>query len=77
MSRSGASNARLRIAPFIAPFTTFVTTVLTRAEVTPATVLSSLVYIARARPHLSIALEEWALERVFLGAVIVASKYTN
>ncbi|KAF7337816.1 Cyclin N-terminal domain-containing protein [Mycena venus] len=28
-------------------------------------------------PHLSIALEEWALERVFLGALIVASKYTD
>ncbi|KAF7341095.1 Cyclin N-terminal domain-containing protein [Mycena venus] len=50
---------------------------LSRAEVTPATLLVSLVYIHRARPHLSIALEEWALERVFLGALIVASKYTN
>jgi hypothetical protein len=35
------------------------------------------VYIARARPHISIALEQWALERVFLGALILASKYTN
>ncbi|KAJ7853103.1 hypothetical protein B0H13DRAFT_2254875 [Mycena leptocephala] len=58
-------------------FTTFVSTVLARAEVAPATVLVSLVYIHRARPHLSIALEEWALERVFLGSLIVASKYTN
>ncbi|KAJ6531044.1 hypothetical protein B0H19DRAFT_468156 [Mycena capillaripes] len=58
-------------------FTTFVSTILTRAEVTPATVLVALVYISRARPHLSIALEQWALERVFLGAIIVASKYTN
>ncbi|KAF7314757.1 Cyclin N-terminal domain-containing protein [Mycena kentingensis (nom. inval.)] len=66
-----------RSSPYLAPFTTFATTVLTRAEVTPATVLASLVYIARARPHLSIALEEWALERVFLGALIVAAKYTN
>ncbi|KAK7021000.1 cyclin N-terminal domain-containing protein [Favolaschia claudopus] len=52
-------------------------TVLSRAEVTSATVLVSLAYISRARRHLSIALEEWALERVFLGAVIVASKYTQ
>ncbi|KAF7313165.1 Cyclin N-terminal domain-containing protein [Mycena kentingensis (nom. inval.)] len=58
-------------------FTSFAATVLTRAEVTTSTVLSTLVYLARARPHLSIALEEWALERVFLGALIVASKYTN
>ncbi|KAJ7073676.1 hypothetical protein C8F01DRAFT_1098003 [Mycena amicta] len=62
---------------YLASFTTFATTVLTRAEVTPATVLTALVYISRARPHLSIALEEWALERVFLGALIAASKYTN
>ncbi|KAJ7706817.1 hypothetical protein B0H17DRAFT_1192382 [Mycena rosella] len=41
------------------------------------TVLAALVYVARARPHLSIALEEWALERVFLSALIAASKYTN
>ncbi|KAF7310136.1 Cyclin N-terminal domain-containing protein [Mycena indigotica] len=62
---------------YLSSFTTFANNVLTRAEVTPATVFASLVYISRARPHLSIALEEWALERVFLGALIVASKYTN
>ncbi|KAJ6526210.1 hypothetical protein DFH09DRAFT_1250646 [Mycena vulgaris] len=64
-------------SPYLPKFTTFVTTVLARAEVTPPTLLTALVYIARARPHLSIALEEWALERVFLGALIAASKYTN
>lgn len=58
-------------------FTAFVTSTLSRAEVTTSTVLASLVYVERARPHLHIALEEWALERVFLGALIVASKYTN
>ncbi|KAF7296985.1 Cyclin N-terminal domain-containing protein [Mycena indigotica] len=62
---------------YLSSFTTFVHHVLTRAEVTPATVLAALVYISRARPHLSIGIEEWALERVFLGALIVASKYTN
>ncbi|KAJ6521446.1 hypothetical protein DFH09DRAFT_939015 [Mycena vulgaris] len=62
---------------YLPKFTTFVTTVLARAEVTAPTLLTALVYIARARPHLSIALEEWALERVFLGALIAASKYTN
>ncbi|KAJ7237447.1 hypothetical protein B0H12DRAFT_1204374 [Mycena haematopus] len=58
-------------------FTYFVSNVLSRAEVTPATLLVALVYIARSRHHLSIALEEWALERVFLGALITASKYTQ
>ena len=55
-------------------FTTFVSNVLTRAEVTLPTLLVSLVYINRAKPHLQIALEEWACERVFLGAIMVASK---
>ncbi|KAF8131252.1 hypothetical protein K438DRAFT_1885854 [Mycena galopus ATCC 62051] len=58
-------------------FTNFVSNVLSRAEVAPPTLLVALVYIARARTHLSIALEEWALERVFLGALIIASKYTQ
>ncbi|KAG1728616.1 uncharacterized protein EDB91DRAFT_1161312 [Suillus paluster] len=58
-------------------FTTFVSNVLTRAEVTIPTLLVSLVYINRAKPHLQIALEEWACERVFLGAIMVASKFTN
>ncbi|KAJ7706831.1 hypothetical protein B0H17DRAFT_1325634 [Mycena rosella] len=73
-----APSARGRTrSPYHAKFTTFVSTVLARAEVTPPTVLTALVYVARARPHLSIALEEWALERVFLGALIAASKYTH
>ncbi|KAG2106719.1 uncharacterized protein F5147DRAFT_699611 [Suillus discolor] len=58
-------------------FTTFVTNVLTRAEVTLPTLLVSLVYINRAKPHLQIALEEWACERVFLGAIMIASKFSN
>ena len=60
--------------PEHAKFSTFVTNVITRAEITTPTLLAALVYIDRARPHLHIALEEWALERVFLGAIIVASK---
>ncbi|KAJ6563680.1 hypothetical protein DFH09DRAFT_1035295 [Mycena vulgaris] len=64
-------------SPYLPKFTTFVRTVLSRAEVTPSTLLTALVYVFRASPHLSIAIEEWALERVFLGALIAASKYTN
>ncbi|KAJ7154158.1 hypothetical protein C8R46DRAFT_961138 [Mycena filopes] len=71
------TRGRATHSPFIQKFTAFVRTVVSRAEVTAATVLTALVYIHRARPHLSIALEEWALERVFLGALITASKYTN
>ncbi|KAF7337820.1 Cyclin N-terminal domain-containing protein [Mycena venus] len=76
-SLSQVARGRSTHSPYLQKFTTFAATVLSRAEVTSATVLVALVYISRARPHLSIALEEWALERVFLGSLIVASKYTN
>ncbi|CAK5266178.1 unnamed protein product [Mycena citricolor] len=66
-----------RRSPHLAKFAAFATDVLTRAEVHPGTVLVALVYIRRAQPHLRIALREWALERVFLGALVVASKYAN
>lgn len=58
-------------------FTQFVSDVIERAEVTVSDILVTLVYIKRARPYLSVQTEEWALHRVFLGALIVASKYTN
>ncbi|KAI0306681.1 hypothetical protein B0F90DRAFT_1808325 [Multifurca ochricompacta] len=58
-------------------FATMVNNVLTRGEVEVPVVLATLVYLNRAKPHLHIALEEWANERVFLGALIVASKYLN
>ena len=45
-----------------------------RAEVEVPVVLATLVYLNRAKAHLHIALEEWANERVFLGALIAASK---
>ncbi|PPQ75827.1 hypothetical protein CVT26_001282 [Gymnopilus dilepis] len=80
MGRATPSSSRGRSAarrPEHAKFTTFVTDVLTRAEVTMPTLLATLVYVDRARPHLHIGLEQWALERVFLGALIVASKYLN
>jgi hypothetical protein len=51
-----------------------VNNVVTRAEVEMPVILATLVYLNRAKPHLHIALEEWANERVFLGAIIVASK---
>lgn len=55
-------------------FTVFVTNILFRAEITISVILTTLVYVDRARPHLDIKLEEWACERVFLGAIMLASK---
>ncbi|CAK5266194.1 unnamed protein product [Mycena citricolor] len=58
-------------------FTPFVRSVLSLAEVRPATVFVALAYVARARRHLAIISPAWALERIFLGALIAASKYTQ
>ncbi|KDR73776.1 hypothetical protein GALMADRAFT_72169 [Galerina marginata CBS 339.88] len=78
MGRATASSSRGRTATRRPEqFSTFVDNVLKRAEVTMPTLLAALVYIDRARPHLHIGLEQWALERVFLGSLIVASKYLN
>lgn len=57
-----------------ANFVHFVTNVLTKAEVKVPIVLVALAYMDRAKPHLQIALEQWACERVFLGALILANK---
>jgi len=73
-STRGRSIARTNKHP---EFTQFVSDIIERAEVTVADILVTLVYIQRARPYLSIQTQDWALHRVFLGALIVASKYTN
>ncbi|KAJ7862778.1 hypothetical protein B0H14DRAFT_2349329 [Mycena olivaceomarginata] len=51
-----------------ADFMDLVSRVLARAEVGMLTLLVAVVYVGRAKCHLQIAFEQWALERVFLGA---------
>ncbi|KAF8914493.1 hypothetical protein CPB85DRAFT_1219027 [Mucidula mucida] len=58
-------------------FTAFVVNVLSEADVTMSVILTTLLYVTRSKPHLRIPVDEWALERVFLGALIIASKYLN
>lgn len=55
-------------------FARFVDRVVDKADVTVPVLLVTLVYLDRAKAYLSIALEEWAYERTFLGALIVADK---
>ncbi len=55
-------------------FTAFVVNVLSEADVTMSVILTTLLYVTRSKPHLRIPVDEWALERVFLGALIIASK---
>jgi hypothetical protein len=57
-----------------AAFAQFVTNVIRRSQTKLPAVLVALVYIKRTKPYLSIDLEQWAYERMFLGALIVASK---
>jgi hypothetical protein len=57
-----------------ARFAEFAADVIGRAEVPTAVLLVALVYIHRSRPHLSIEAKEWAFHRVFLGALMLASK---
>ncbi|KAL4246707.1 hypothetical protein ABKN59_008439 [Abortiporus biennis] len=58
-------------------FSAFVRSVLHKAEIQMPVVLVALCYIDRARRYLRIAVEEWATERVFLGALVLAYKYVN
>ena len=55
-------------------FTKFVGQVLDIAEVSITDILVTIVYMRRSRAHLSIETEEWALHRVFLGALVLAHK---
>ncbi|KAJ7651045.1 hypothetical protein FB45DRAFT_1050863 [Roridomyces roridus] len=67
--------------PSLAPSTLkdvrFVSNVFTRGEVTIPTILVALAYVNRARANLCIGVPQYAFERVFLGAVICAAKYTS
>lgn len=56
------------------PFLIFASNVVHRSEVKIPAILVSMVYIKRAKEHLFIQSPEWACERVFLGALILANK---
>ncbi|KAJ7604187.1 hypothetical protein DFH06DRAFT_936915, partial [Mycena polygramma] len=75
VSQRGRSRSTLPAR--IGRFGIFVSTVLVRAEVRAPALLVALAYICRLRSRLYIAADEWAYERVFLGALICASKYTS
>lgn len=59
---------------FHTKFHNFVDNLVHRAQVTVPMLLVTAAYITRARPFISIARPDWAFERVFLGALIVATK---
>ncbi|KAJ4486351.1 hypothetical protein J3R30DRAFT_3281810 [Lentinula aciculospora] len=58
--------------------TSFVKRVLCKARVKMSEVLATLAYIDRAQPYLEISSDsKYLFERVFLGALIVATKFLN
>ena len=71
---SASRGRTLTRCPEHAGFSRFVLRVIALAKVTTSTLLVTVVYIERAKPRLRIASEKGAFERVFLGALIVASK---
>jgi hypothetical protein len=77
MGRGSSSDPRARRglrSPLHTSFAEFATRVIQRSQVALPVILVALVYIERARPHLFVELEQWACERIFLGALVVASK---
>ena len=77
MGRGSSSDIRGRRrlrSPLHASFAAFAIGVIQKSQVTLPVILVALVYIGRSRPHLFIELEQWASERIFLGALVVASK---
>lgn len=73
-SSSDIRNRRGSRSPLRENFAEFATSVIQKSQVTLPIILVALVYIERSRPHLFIELEQWACERIFLGALVVASK---
>ncbi|KAI0689964.1 hypothetical protein BC835DRAFT_1281906 [Cytidiella melzeri] len=74
-STRGRPNSRRRSAA--AEFAGFAKQVIDRAGIQMPGILGTLVYLDRAKPHLQLSVEEWACERVFLGALICSNKYLN
>ncbi|KAJ8096146.1 hypothetical protein PM082_000054 [Marasmius tenuissimus] len=76
LARSGLTDEGVQPREeLLSAFKVLVERVLSTAQVTTPVVLVALVYIKRARPCIQIVLREWALERVFLGLLILASKH--
>ncbi|KAI0715527.1 hypothetical protein C8T65DRAFT_806019 [Cerioporus squamosus] len=58
-------------------FLRFATTVIHNAKVEAPTLLVALLYVARAKPWARMTEQQYAYERVLLGALIISHKYTN
>lgn len=55
-------------------FKRFAKAVISRVALGMPVLLVTLVYVTRAKPYLFLKAEEWAYERVFVGALMASSK---
>ncbi|KAI0790835.1 hypothetical protein C8Q75DRAFT_877279 [Abortiporus biennis] len=55
----------------------FLDRIVYKADIKVPVLLVALVYIERAKPNLQITTEQWAYERVCLGAIMLAYKFVN
>ncbi|KAI0922034.1 hypothetical protein AcW1_004146 [Taiwanofungus camphoratus] len=73
--------ARLGLAPLTrlktAFFINFVKNVVAKSSISMGVLLVALSYVDRVRPRVTLGSTEWACEKLFLGAVMAAVKYTN
>ncbi|KAI0790860.1 hypothetical protein C8Q75DRAFT_716523 [Abortiporus biennis] len=67
---SSRDNGRSRLIDFMSR-------IIYKADIKVSVLLVTLVYIERAKHFLHISTEQWANERVFLGAIMAAYKYVN
>ncbi|KAF9521701.1 hypothetical protein CPB83DRAFT_731240, partial [Crepidotus variabilis] len=72
--RTSSTRPKLQVSK---TFVDLVKRVLRAAEITMPTLLVTLVYLERAKTVIEIPEDKMTLERVFLGALITASKYLN
>lgn len=58
-------------------FRQFVSNLIRRSRTRTSTILVALLYLKRAKPHLDVASLDWILHRLFLGALILATKVSH
>ena len=74
LGRSQPGKVHRRTTSADTSFPLLVNNIFTRLQIGMPVVLVTLAYLDRAKSHLYIGPSQWAHERVFLGALMVASK---
>lgn len=73
-TRTGLLSLSDRIHNKYCGFNQFVSNVIRRSQTQTSTILVALLYLKRAKLHLDVPPLDWILHRLFLGALILATK---